>query len=102
RRHSQRDGREAEASDDVDLFVDDKLLRQLARIGGIASVVFQDEFDLATGNGITMFLHEGLSGRMQLAAGGSEGPCHGNYHADLERFLGGQYLGRMKTSCGQR
>ena len=79
--------RHAEASDEIDLVVDDQLLREPLGVVGNRRVVLEDDLDLLAGDGVALLLHVQLDGVVDLLAGRGLAAGHRQDQADLDRIL---------------
>ena len=102
RRDRERGRRSADAQH-VDLFADDHLLDQPARIIGDAAVIADDQLNLAAGHSVAVLLHIKLQRGLQLSAPGAEAGA-GQWHADadFERRVSGRGTGKQSARGGHR
>jgi hypothetical protein len=105
RRHRQRVGRQAEASEELDVLARQQLLRLalgLRRIDA-AGVALEDD-DLPAGDGVAVLLHEDRDALHELVAEIGEGAGEGREQADLDRVhrrgLGGGTRQRQERERG--
>ena len=97
RRGGERGRRDAEAGDDVDLVVDDQLLRDPLGVVRDGAVVLEDDLDLLAGDGVALLLHIELDRVVDLLAGRGLAAGHRQDQADLESILGIRRRGEQRS-----
>ncbi len=107
RRGRERGRRHAEAGDEIDLVVDDQLLRGGLGLVRNRGVVLEDDLDLLAGDGVALLLHVELDRVLDLLAGRGLAAGHRQDQADLDGVLGlgghdGREAGDGGRCCGPR